>query len=219
MIELLFFTAVAGLVWYRLHRLPSALQSGAHSRDHSPKLTQLIQYADRMYTEKKWVAAEKTYLDILKFDHRNVTAYSHLGVIYSTQKQYADAIECFQIAAQIKPSAVTFQNLGLVFYENRNYIKSIAMLEKSIMFEPSAHRYMGISKAARKLADSGRVISALNKAAKLEESLKILQLLHDAYIDAGNSDEAAEIRAKLQALTQPGVKSTKTGHTILALKD
>lgn len=219
MIEALFFTAVAGLVWYRLRRLPSAVNAGGHSRDQSPKLTQLIQYADRMYIEKKWVAAEKSYLDILKLDHRNVTAYSHLGVIYSTQKQYPDAIECFQIAAQIKPSAVTFQNLGLVFYENRNYIKSIAMLEKSIMFEPSANRYVGISKAARKLADSGRVISALNKAIELDESPKILQLLHDAYIDAGKADLAAEIRSRLRTLPEVGVKKNKSKGTILALKD
>ncbi len=219
MIEALFFIGVAGLVWYRLRRLPSAVNAGTHSRDQSPKLTQLIQYADRMYSEKKWVAAEKSYLDILKLDHRNVTAYSHLGVIYSTQKQFADAIECFQIAAQIKPSAVTFQNLGLVFYENRNYIKSIAMLEKSIMFEPSANRYVGISKAARKLADSGRVISALSKAAELEESPRILQLLHDAYNDAGKSEMAAEIRSKLRTLPPIVEKPRKPNGTILALKD
>jgi tetratricopeptide (TPR) repeat protein len=217
--EVLFFIAVAGLVWYRLRRLPSAVHASTPARDQSPKLTQLIQYADRMYIEKKWVAAEKTYLDILKLDHRNVTAYSHLGVIYSTQKQYADAIECFQIAAQIKPSAITFQNLGLVFYENRNYIKSIAMLEKSIMFEPSANRYVGISKAARKLADSGRVISALKKAAEIEESPKILQLLHDAYVDAGKVELAAEIRPKLPAMPSVAVKSVKPSSTILALKD
>ncbi len=219
MIEALFFIGIAGLVWYKLRRLPSAVQTGSLSRDHSPKLTQLIQYADRMYIEKKWVAAEKSYLDILKVDHRNVTAYSHLGVIYSTQKQYADAIECFQIAAQIKPSAITFQNLGLVFYENRNYIKSIAMLEKSIMFEPSALRYVAISKAARKLADSGRVISALNKAAELEESPKILQLLHDAYVDAGKPDLASDIRLKLRSMPATVVKSSKPVGTILALKD
>lgn len=218
MIEFIFFIGAVALVWYRLRRLPSTTQA-VGQKEISPKLTQLTQYADRLYSEKKWVAAEKAYLEVLKLDHRNIVAYSHLGIIYSTQKQYSDAIECFQIAAQIKPSAITFQNLGLVYYENRNFIKSVAAMEKAIMFEPSANRYVAVSKACRKLADPTRVIAALEKAAEINPGVRILELLADAYIDAGKKDEAAEIRAKLSKIQPTKLNPIKRQGRILALKD
>jgi tetratricopeptide (TPR) repeat protein len=218
MIEFIFFIAAITLVWYRLRRLPSTMQT-VGQKEVSPKLSQITQYADRLYAEKKWVAAEKAYLEVLKLDHRNIVAYSHLGIIYSTQKQYADAIECFQIAAQIKPSAMTFQNLGLVYYENRNFIKSVAAMEKAIMFEPSANRYVAVSKACRKLADPIRVVAALEKAAEIDPTMRILELLADAYIDAGKTAEATEIRSKLSKMQPPTPKPIKRQGRILALKD
>ena len=218
MIEFIFFVAVIALVWQRLTHLPSTTQA-AGQKEVSPKLLQLTQYADRLYAEKKWVTAEKSYLEVLKLDHRNVTAYSHLGIIYSTQKQYDDAIECFQIAAQIKPSAYTYQNLGLVYYENRNYIKSVAAMEKAIMFEPTANRYVAISKACRKLADPGRVVQALEKAAELESSPRILELLIDACVDAGRTEQATDLREKLRQMQTPPTKRPKRQSPVLALKD
>lgn len=198
MIELAFFLLIITLVWRRIRYLPSAAPQAAQP---SPKLTQLSQYADRMYAQKKWVAAEKAYLDVLKLDHRNVTAYSHLGIIYSTQKHYDDAIECFQIPAQIRPSAGTYQNLGLVYYENKNYIKSIAAMEKAIMFEPSAPRYIAISKSYRKLSDRARTINALEKAVQLDPSERIVQLLVTAYTEAGRPEDAELVKQRMAAVT------------------
>jgi tetratricopeptide (TPR) repeat protein len=150
----------------------------------SPRLAQLSDYADRLYTERKWLAAEKAYLNVLKLDHKNVTAYSHLGVIYSTQKNLADAIECFQIATRLRPSGATFQNLGLAFYDNRNYVKSVAAYEKAIMLEATASRYVGLSKAYRKLTNYPAAISALEKAIQLDPSPKLNQLLAELRADA-----------------------------------
>lgn len=218
MIEFLFFTAAIALVWYRLRRLPSTTQT-VGQKEVSPKLTQLAQYSGRLFSEKKWVAAEKSYLEVLKLDHRNIVAYAHLGIIYSTQKQYADAIECFQIATQIKPSAMTFQNLGLVYYENRNFVKSVAAMEKAIMFEPSANRYVALSKACRKLADPDRVVQALEKAVEIEPSVRILELLADACIDAGRIGQAADVRLKLATIHTSASRVPKRQSPILALKD
>lgn len=169
-------------------------------RRSSPQLAQMTAYADRLYAEKKWLAAEKAYLGVLKLDHKNVTAYSHLGIIYSTQKSLADAVECFAIATQLKPSGVTYQNLALAYYDNRNYMKSVAAYEKAIMFEATAPRYIGLSKACRKLSNLPQTIAALEKAAEIEPSKRVLQLLADTYIDAGQKTEATRINQRLQAL-------------------
>ena len=155
-----------------LQDLSTGQQAAIAPRAPSPRLKQLTDYADRLYAERKWLAAEKAYLSVLKLDHRNVTAYSRLGVIYSTQKNYADAIECFQIAARLKPSGTTMQNLALAFYDNRNYMKSVAAYEKSIMFEPTVLRYLGLAKAYRHLANTASALEALDKADELGGATK-----------------------------------------------
>jgi tetratricopeptide (TPR) repeat protein len=179
---------IIGLAYLVLRRQLTVVKSGSTAtfapNQPSPRLAQLSDYADRLYAERKWLAAEKAYLNVLKLDHKNVTAYSHLGVIYSTQKNLADAIECFQIATRLRPSGATFQNLGLAFYDNRNYVKSVAAYEKAIMLEASASRYVGLSKAYRRLANFPAAASALEKAIQLEPSPKLNQLLAEIRADA-----------------------------------
>jgi tetratricopeptide (TPR) repeat protein len=188
-----------------LQRQLAALETGAPMpqlapRRTAPQLAQMTDYADRLYAERKWLAAEKAYLGVLKLDHKNITAYSHLGIIYSTQKNMADAIECFEIATQLRPSGTTFQNLGLGFFDNRNYVKSIAAFEKAIMFEPTAQRYVGLSKAQRKLSNLPAAITALEKAAALDASKRVLQLLAEAYDEGQRPADAAATRQRLREL-------------------
>ena len=187
-----------------LQRQIVALETGAVAtlapRRAAPGLAQLTDYADRLYHERKWLAAEKAYLNVLKIEHKNVTAYSHLGIIYSTQKSMLDAIECFEIAARLQPSASTFQNLGLGYLDNRNYIKAIAAFEKAIMFEPSASRYIGLSRAQHKLHNTTQYIAALEKAIALDPSKRHLQLLADAYHEAGRPNDVAAVNERIRHL-------------------
>jgi tetratricopeptide (TPR) repeat protein len=179
---------VVAAAYVVLRRQLSLVRSGQTAalapKATSARLQQLSSYADRLYAERKWLAAEKAYLSVLKLDHKNITAYSHLGVIYSTQKNYADAIECFQIAARLRPSGATFQNLGLAYFDNRNLVKSIAAYEKALMFEPSANRYVGLGKAQHKLANIPAAIAAYEKALELEPTPKLQQQLDDLRAEA-----------------------------------
>jgi len=165
-----------------------------------PQLTQLVLYADRLYGEKKWLAAEKAYLKVLKQDHKNAAAYGHLGIIYSTQKNLPDAIECFEIAARLKPSGSTYQNLALGYYENHNYMKAIAAFDKAIMFEPTATRYIGLSKAYKRITNVDQMIMALEKASELDPSARILHLLAAAYQDNGRRSESIAVYRRLHLL-------------------
>ena len=200
MVELL---VVAGS-WYVLHRQLSALEHGpAHvlaPKRPNRQLAQLITYADRLYSEKRWRDAEKAYLGVLKLDHKNVTAYVHLGIIYSTQKNMPDAIECFEIATRLRPSGGTYQNLGLAFYDNRNFIKSIAAYEKALMFEPHAQRYVGLGKAHLKLANVAAAIAAFEQAAGLDPAKRTLERLAAAYTQAGRSADVKAVYRRIYAL-------------------
>ena len=216
MTALAIIIAAAALAFWQLRRVsPLSRTTPLAAPKASPQLVQLIEFANRLYAERKWIAAEKTYLSILRLDHKNVSAYSHLGIIYSTQKNMADAIECFEIAARLKPSAGTYQNLALGFYENKNYVKAAAAFDKAIMFEPTASRYIGLSKARKQLADADGTVRALQKAAELEPRRRILQLLEQAYVDAKWRDEAKLLRERIAAMEPDEERSTprsQAGH-------
>jgi tetratricopeptide (TPR) repeat protein len=170
------------------------------ARPVSPQLASALGYADRLFAEKKWLGAEKAYLNVLKLDHKNLTAYSHLGIIYTTQKNFNDAIECFELAVRYKPSAPTYQNLAMALYENRNFVKAIAMFDKAIMFEPNAQRYIGLSKAYKKMNNLPKMIEALEQAAVCEPTKRILDLLASGYADAGRIDDSRATLSRIQQL-------------------
>jgi tetratricopeptide (TPR) repeat protein len=195
--------AIIVVAFLILHRKLVTLETTASAPSLAPskssgRLSQLVDYADRLYTEKKWLAAEKAYLSVLKVDHKNFTAYSHLGIIYSTQKNMPDAIECFEIAARLRPSGTSFQNLGLAYFDNKNYIKSVAAYEKAIMFEPATPRYVGLAKAWHKLANHNQEIAVLTKASETDASAKVLELLAMAYTSAGKKTEAEATMQRAQ---------------------
>jgi tetratricopeptide (TPR) repeat protein len=179
--ELLIIVAAMVYLYLRLIRLEAApAPTLAAPHPLSNRLAQMSSYADRLYAERKWLAAEKAYLAVLKLDHKNVTTYSHLGIIYSTQKNMPDAIECFEIAVRLHPSGSTLQNLGLAFYDNRNYIKAVAAFQKSIMLGATAARYVALSRALTRLEQPAEAVAALEAAVKLEPSKRHLELLAEA---------------------------------------
>jgi len=197
--------AVLAGSWVILRRQLSALENGGPAsalapRRTSPQLAQLTAYADRLYIEHKWLAAEKAYLNVLKLDHKNVTAYVHLGIIFSTQKNMPDAIECFEIAARLKPSGSTLQNLALAFYDNHNYIKAIAAYEKAIMLEPHAQRYVGLGKSNLKLSNVQAAITAFEHAVELDPSKRVLERLADAYDQIGRKADSKAVYARIHLL-------------------
>jgi tetratricopeptide (TPR) repeat protein len=209
MLEIIFIVAAFLLLRHQLASLENSAgtTSLAPTRTHA-RLAQMVDYADRLYSEKKWLAAEKAYLGVLKIDHKNVTAYSHLGIIYSTQKNMPDAIECFEIAARLRPSGSTLQNLGLAYHDNKNYIKSVASFEKAIMFEPTAQRYVGLSKSWRKLSNTEQSIVALEKAAALDPSKRVLELLEDAKDEAAHQPITSPKRPQVKPKTIESIPET-----------
>ena len=86
----------------------------------SEKLEQLWDVAQESLREKKYLSAEKALLTILRVDERNATAYNRLGILYAKQQAFNDAIECFEIAQSLEPSASSLHNVGLIYYETES---------------------------------------------------------------------------------------------------
>jgi tetratricopeptide (TPR) repeat protein len=206
----IFFIFITVICYRSIQSLASRTADPAiASKTSPPRVAQLIDYADRLFRERKYLQSEKAYLEVLKINHKNVTAYSRLGMIYATLKNYDDAIECFQIACRLAPGGASFHNLGLVLYENRNYVKSIAAFEKAIMFEPSSLRYLGLAKAHQKMANIGKVVTALEKAADLTPDKKHLTLLAEAYITNKDRLKAQETYQRILEIDPSNVKARR----------
>ena len=163
----------------------------------SGKLDQLWDIAQQSLKERKYLRAEKALLTILRVDERNASAYNRLGILYAQQKAYADAIECFEIAQSLEPSASSLHNVGLIYYETGNSEKAALAFEQAIEMEDDlATRYIAYAKVLESLGRTKKMIESLEKAVELEPVPQTLNILADAYEQTDQTLLATELREK-----------------------
>jgi hypothetical protein cdivTM7_00881 len=167
----------------------------------SAKIDKLWRVAQEAIIDRKYLRAEKVLLTILRFDERNATAYNRLGIIYAGQKQFDDAIECFEIAQSLESSASSLHNVGLIYLETENYQKAALAFEQALEIEDDMPtRYIAYARALEKLGKDKLAISALEKAAELDERPQILRSLGALYLKVEDLEKAKEIKDKLESL-------------------
>ena len=135
----------------------------------SGKLDRLWEVAQESLRDRRYLRAEKALLTILRVDERNATAYNRLGILYAKQKAFDDAIECFEIAQSLEPSASSLHNVGLIYYETKRYDKAALAFEQALAMEDKlAARHIAYAKVQEKLGHSKKMLESLERAAKLE---------------------------------------------------
>ncbi len=160
--------------------------------------------------EKKYLRAEKALLTILRFDERNATAYNRLGILYAKQHAYADAIECFEIAQSLEPSASSLHNVGLIYYETEKYEKAGLAFEQALSMENNiASRHIAYAKVQEKLGRNKKMIEALTTAVKLEPNPQSLKILADAYDREGHTELALRLHEKAARMIIPSGHSRR----------
>jgi tetratricopeptide (TPR) repeat protein len=170
----------------------------------SEKLDRLWDVAQESLRDKKYLRAEKALLTILRIDERNATAYNRLGILYAKQQAFKDAIECFEIAQSLAPSASSLHNVGLIYYETEQYEKAGLAFEQALAMENDlASRHIAYAKVQEKLGRLKRMIESLEKAVELEPIPQTLSILADAYDRNGQKDLAAELRDKAAKMMVP----------------
>ncbi len=168
------------------------------------RLTRLWEIAHHGMRENRLLRAEKALLTILKIDEKNAAAYNRLGILYAKQREYKDAIDCFEIASSIEPSASSFHNLGLIYYETENYEKAATAFEEALKLEDNlAARHIAYAKVQEKLGNDKLMLQELEKSADLEPTKESLTLLHRAYQAQGMASQASAIQSKLDKLALP----------------
>jgi tetratricopeptide (TPR) repeat protein len=170
----------------------------------SEKLERLWDVAQESLRDKKYLRAEKALLTILRVDERNATAYNRLGILYAKQQAFKDAIECFEIAQSLEPSASSLHNVGLIYYETKQYEKAALAFEQALAMENDlASRYVAYAKVQEKLGHIKKMIDALEEAVKLDETPQTLNILADAYDRSGQAERATELHEKAKRMLTP----------------
>ncbi len=193
---------VAALGWLCYHN--SRIRDdelAAVSRNVSDRFGKLWDIAHQSMRESRFLRAEKALLTILKIDEKNAAAYNRLGILYAKQKEYRDAIDCFEIASSIEATASSLHNLGLIYYETENFEKAAIAFEQSLKLEDGlAARHVAYAKVVEKLGNDKLMFQELNKAAELEPNKETYTLLLKAYESRGMAMEADMINDKLKKL-------------------
>ncbi len=154
--------------------------------------------------DNRFLRAEKALLTILKIDEKNAAAYNRLGILYAKQKEFKDAIDCFEIACSIEPTASSLHNLGLIYYETENYEKAVTAFEEALKLEDSmAARHIALAKALEHLGNEKLMLEHLETAAKIEPTRESLRLLAEGYRKRDEIEKAEKIEKKLQKLITP----------------
>ena len=177
------------------------------SRKVGDRLGKLWDIAHQGMRENRFLRAEKALLTILKIDERNAAAYNRLGILYAKQKEYRDAIDCFEIASSIEPTASSLHNLGLIYYETENYAKAATAFEQALKLEDGlAARHVAYAKVQERLGNEKLMIQELLTAVELEPNKETYSLLLKAYRSQGMDAEADMIDQKLKKLIVPAGK-------------
>jgi tetratricopeptide (TPR) repeat protein len=174
------------------------------SRRVGDRMGKLWDIAHQGMRENRFLRAEKALLTILKIDERNAAAYNRLGILYAKQKEYRDAIDCFEIASSIEASPSSLHNLGLIYFETENYEKAAIAFEQALKLEDElAARHVAYAKVQEKLSNDKLMFTALERAVELEPNKETYSLLIKAYRDHEMNAEADIMESKLKKLIVP----------------
>lgn len=197
---------VFGILAFRAARVRDE-ELSAIPRKISDRMGKLWDIAHQGMRENRFLRAEKALLTILKIDQKNAAAYNRLGILYAKQKEYRDAIDCFEIASSIEPTASSIHNLGLIYYETENYQKAATAFEQALkMEEDLAARHIAYAKVQEKLGNNKMMLDELQRAVELEPNPESYALLIKAYENSGMQAEADVLKDKTQKLVLPAGK-------------
>lgn len=208
MYELLIIAVFVALAYHNAHVHDDEFANV--SRKVGDRLGKLWDIAHQGMRENRFLRAEKALLTILKIDEKNAAAYNRLGILYAKQKEYRDAIDCFEIASSIEATASSLHNLGLIYYETENYEKASVAFEQALKLEDKlAARHVAYAKVQEKLGNDKLMFQELQKAAELEPNRETFTLLYKAYTNHEMAAEADLIADRLKKLVVPSGRAKR----------
>jgi superkiller protein 3 len=169
------------------------------------QLDKLWNISQKSIREKRYLRAEKALLTILGVDEKNARAYNRLGILYAKQHQYDDAIECFEIAQSLQPSASSLHNVGLIYYETGKLAKAEQAFEQALRIEEGvAVRHIAYAKVLEAIGNPKKMIDELERAVELEPNPQSVGLLANALENQGEIERAAKLHLIAKKMAEKG---------------
>lgn len=200
MIELLIILAGIAITFIAIRSYSRDQVKDVVSPKETQTITRLWEYTSAALKKQRWDSAERALLKILKYDHKNVSAYNQLGMIYVRTQQLDNAIACFDIASSLAPSVSSLYNLGLVQYQSGNYEAASRSLERVVDLEPTTKRRLVFAKILQKQGKHKRVIDVLESLIEDDSSERNLRYLAEAYENNKQPQKAEAIYAQIATL-------------------
>lgn len=167
----------------------------------TPQMKKLWSLAQTAMRERKPLKAEKALLTILKFDEKNAAAYNRLGILYAKEKNYKEAIECFEIAQSLDNNASSMHNVGLIYLETGKYEKAAMAFSQAIELEgDQPGRYIAYAKALEKIGERHKAAEALETAYSLNPTTVVLRHLLELYENFGDLENIELTRKRIDEL-------------------
>jgi len=158
----------------------------------SGRVNQLIREAQAMAKEGKVGRAERSYLEALKIDMRNIEAYRGLGSLYLSDRQYKQAKETFDFLVHLKAAdGSVYSGLATIAEADANYQDAEAFHKQALELEPSALRHAELGEYYLRREQGALAVEQAKLARSLDsESTRHLELLVQAAILLRDRKEA-----------------------------
>jgi tetratricopeptide (TPR) repeat protein len=187
-------------VWVVLHQPSIAEMKEEKPAKLSRQLDKLWLMSRDSIKNRHYLRAEKILLTILRVDNKNAAAYNRLGLLYAKEKEYRDAIECFEIAQSLDPGPSNLHNVGLLYFEMGDYERASQALEQALDLEEDvAVRHIAYAKVLEKIGNNKKAIEHLERAVKLAPSRPLLEVLIKTYRDNDMLDKARALERKMKS--------------------
>ena len=153
----------------------------------------------RMYYDFDWPGAEREFRRALDLNPNLAEAHDGLALYLMANERHGEAIAEVELAKRLDPLSPTIlADASWVYYGARRYDRALQVAREWVELAPSspwAHTYLGLALQKTGKIDEG--IRELERAARMDRSVTILEWLGGAYAAAGRTVDANRIVAEL----------------------
>ncbi len=184
-------------------------QNFAKKVDQQQFLHQKIKEATSLINDKKFIEAEKKYIEILTLDERNASAYWGLSKLYVDQEDYDQAFETLKFLLKLQPGHNQARKLlAQVAGQKGDLVLAKQCLEQLIVSEPKdISCYLSLAAAEMGLDNPGGAQIVLQKGLIIEaNNPKLLDFLIEVSIVMHDVDTANEAIRTLQLVNPDNAK-------------
>ncbi len=177
------------------------------------QLDKLWDIAKDAMKERKMPRAEKALLTILRFDEKNASAYNRLGILYAKNKQYSEAIHCFEIAQSLDYNASTLHNIGLLYLETGDASKASIAFRQALELEGDVPtRYLALARAEEQLKNYKHAVTALEAAFTLDKQISTLRYMAKIQGEADDKEAVKKTEQRIKRLEEAALAAKPRKH-------